>query len=319
MKLKEIYELAVNLGIETDVRSKELIKKQLEQVNKSYEKLSDEEKKLFDLDKLTNPFADTRILVGDVNQEISGVLAGIDMEVSEILLADRLREKGTSIDLVLTHHPEGKALAWLHEVMGLQADLWHKYGVPINIGDALIDQRAREVQRALSPLNHNRAIDAAKLLGFAYMSVHTPADNLVSQFLQEYVDSQEPLYLDDVIKALNKIPEYESASRIGAGPRILVGDGRKRAGKIMVMMTGGTGGPEDSIEKLAAAGVGTLIEMHLDEKLRKKAEEHKLNIVIAGHIASDSIGMNLFLDQLEKRGLTVYTCSGLVRHKRAAA
>ena len=56
--------------------------------------------------------------------------------------------------------------------------------------------------------------------------------------------------------------------------------------------------------------------MHLDEKLRKKADEFGLNVVIAGHIASDSIGINLFLDRLEKRGLTIKTCSGLIRVKR---
>lgn len=318
MRLKDIYELAVKIGIEKDIRSKEVIQKQLDQVKKGYEKLSEEEKKLFDKEKLTNPFADTRILAGDPEQEVNSVLAGIDMEVGEVLLADRLREKGQPIDLILTHHPEGKALAWLHEVMGLQADLWHKYGVPINVGDVLIDKRAREVQRGLSPINHNRAVDAARLLNFAFLTVHTPADNLVSNFLQNYLDSEEPIYLDDVVKVLNKLPEYESASLIGAGPRILVGDGRKRAGKIMVMMTGGTGGPEESIEKLAEAGVGTLVEMHMDEKLRKKAEEKKINVVIAGHIASDSIGMNLFLDELEKRGVTVHTCSGLVRYKRSA-
>lgn len=312
-----MYELAIKLGIEADVRGKELIQKQLQQTKEQYEKLSDDEKNLFELEKLTNPFADTRILAGDLEQEVTSVLAGIDMEVGEVILADRLREKGHPVDLILTHHPEGKALAYLHEVMGLQADLWHQFGVPINVGDVLIDKRAREVQRALSPLNHNRAIDAAKLLNFAFMSVHTPADNLVSRFLQSYVESKEPLYLDDVVKVLNQLPEYEVATRMGAGPKILVGDRHKRAGKIMVMMTGGTGGPEDSIEKLAEAGVGTLIEMHMEEKLRKKAEEKNINVIIAGHIASDSIGMNLFLDELEKRGLTVSVCSGLIRHKRS--
>jgi len=317
MKLKEVYELAIKLGIEADVRGKELIQKQLQQTKERYEKLTEDEKKLFDQEKLINPFADTRILAGDLEQEVNTVLAGIDMEVGEVLLADRLKEKGQPVDLILTHHPEGKALAYLHEVMGLQADLWHQFGVPINVGDVLIDKRAREVQRALSPLNHNRAIDAAKLLNFAFMSVHTPADNLVSRYLQSYIESKEPLYLDDVVKVLNELPEYEAASRHGAGPRILVGDGRKRAGKIMVMMTGGTGGPEDSIEKLAEAGVGTLIEMHMEEKLRKKAEEKNINVIIAGHIASDSIGMNLFLDELEQRGITVLVCSGLIRHKRS--
>jgi putative NIF3 family GTP cyclohydrolase 1 type 2 len=97
----------------------------------------------------------------------------------------------------------------------------------------------------------------------------------------------------------------------------VVGSGNLRAGKVLVLMTGGTGGPEASIEKLAAAGVGTVIEMHLDEKLRKKAEEHNVNVVIAGHVASDNIGMNLWLDKLEERGISIKACSGFVRVKRS--
>ena len=316
MKLKEIYELAIETGIEADPRGREVVKAELEKQKEAFEKLSVEDKALFDDDKLTNPYSDTRILAGDPDAEIGGLLAGIDIETQEIVLADRLREKGGPIDLLMAHHPEGAALAGLHEVMGLQADIWHAYGVPINVGDALMDTRAREVQRALSPANHDRAVDAAKLLGLAMMCVHTPADNLVSRFLQKLVDDEAPRYVDDVVKLLKTVPEYKAGVKIGAGPRVVVGSGSHRAGQALIVMTGGTGGPREAIEKLAAAGVGTLIEMHMDEKLRKKAEEHHLNVIVAGHIASDNIGVNLWLDKLEKRGVAVKTCSGVVRVKR---
>jgi hypothetical protein len=39
-------------------------------------------------------------------------------------------------------------------------------------------------------------------------------------------------------------------------------------------------------------------------------------VVIAGHIASDNIGLNLFLDQLVKGGVEVQTFSGLDRVSR---
>ncbi len=316
MKLREIYELAIETGIQADLRGREAVEAILARRQEAFEKLGDEDKPLFDTEKLTNPYADTRILNGDPEAEIGGLLAGVDMESPEVMLADRLREKGEPIDLIMAHHPEGAALAALHEVMGLQADLWHAYGVPINAGDALIDGRAREVQRALSPANHNRAVDAARLLDLPMICVHTPSDNLVSQFLQQLIDDEAPRYLDDVVKLLKTIPEYQAGAKINAGPRIVAGSGSNRAGKTVVVMTGGTGGPQEAIPKLAAAGVGTLIEMHIDEKLRKTAEKHHINVIIAGHIASDNIGINLWLDQLEARGLSVQTCSGIVRIKR---
>lgn len=316
MKLQEIYSLAIEVGIQNDPRGSEEIERLLEDTKKSYEKLEDKERELFDVETTRNPFSDTRILAGDLDLEIKGVLAGVDMEASEILLADRLKSDGKRVDLILAHHPEGRALAGLSDVMAMQADIWHKVGVPINIGDSLIGTRMTEVYRGLLPVNHNRAVDAAKLLGMAYMCCHTPADNLVTSFVQSHIDEREPIKLKDVVDALLEIPEYREAAKDKAGPTILVGDGGKRCGKVVVDMTGGTEGPEDALPKLAEAGVGTIVGMHLSEKLRKKAEECKLNVVIAGHISSDSIGMNLFLDKLADRGIEIIPCSGLYRVSR---
>ena len=82
-------------------------------------------------------------------------------------------------------------------------------------------------------------------------------------------------------------------------------------------MTGGTGGSEEAFEKLAIAGVGTVIGMHIGEKHRKEAEKNHINIVIAGHMASDSLGINLLLDKLQQEGIEILPCSGLIRIKRA--
>lgn len=318
MKLEEIYKIAIESGIEADPRGKEAIEGILKKKKEQLDKLPEEDKPFFDDESLTNPYGDTRILWGDADVEINGILTGIDIEIGEILLADRLNEKGQKINLLLAHHPEGRSLAQLYQVMGMQADVWHKFGVPINIGDFLIDKRAREVQRQLLPVNHNRPVDAARLLGLNYMNVHTPCDNLVSRFVQQRLDDRKPEVLGDVIKELKKIEEYAESAKQGFGPSILVGSPTTRAGKILVDMTGGTEGPKEAIEKLAQAGVGTLVNMHMSEKLRKKAEEAHINVVIAGHIASDAIGLNLYLDKLETKGLTnIVPASGLIRVKRA--
>lgn len=95
-----------------------------------------------------------------------------------------------------------------------------------------------------------------------------------------------------------------------------MGSKSRRAGKILVDMTGGTGGSEDAYGKLSQAGVGTLLVMHIGEKHRKEAEKNHVNVIIAGHMASDSLGMNLLLDGLEEKGVEIVPCSGLTRHKR---
>jgi hypothetical protein len=317
MKLGDIYDMAVRMGIEADPRDRVEIDRKLDQSKKSLDKLDDAEKPFFDRERLTNPFDDTRIMAGDREREVGELVAGIDMETQEVLLADRLNQQGRKIDLILTHHPEGPALAALHGVMSLQADVWAHQGVPVNVGDALISERASEVKRRMMPVNHMRAVDASELMGLAYMSCHTPADNLVNRFVATHLEAAEPRTLDEVVKALREIEEYRHAATQGCGPEIIAGSPDRRAGRISVDMTGGTEGPVEAFERLADAGVGTIVGMHFSEDIRKKADEKKMNLVVAGHIASDSIGMNHVLDEIESRGVKVTACSGLYRVKRS--
>jgi hypothetical protein len=104
---------------------------------------------------------------------------------------------------------------------------------------------------------------------------------------------------------------------MGFGPVLFTGTEENRVGKMAFSeITGGTEGSPKIYEKMAAAGIGTVISMHQSEEHRKEAEKYHINVVIAGHISSDSIGMNLFLDELEKKGIEILPTSGLIRHSR---
>ncbi len=316
MKLGEIYRLAIEKGMGKDPRTKAAVEKLLEKEKKLYAEMKEDEKKEYDRDRLFNPYGDTRLLYGDPEREVSRALAGIDMESGEVLLADRISGRGQKIDLIIAHHPEGKAMSALYQVMRLQEDVLAKFGVPINVAEGIMASRINEVKLGLMPLNHNRAVDAARLLDIPLMCVHTPADNQVNDFIQTLIDEKKPETLDDVLKLLKEIPEYAEAVNYNAGPTIVIGGKDKRAGRVMVDMTGGTSGSEDAYAKLAAAGVGTLIVMHIGEKHRKEAEKNHVNVIIAGHMASDSLGLNLFLDELARRGVEIIPCAGLLRYER---
>jgi len=318
LKLREIYDVCVNAGIDADARERAEIDMVLEKARKEYDKLEEADKPYFDTERLVNPYSDTRICVGDPEAEIRGILVGVDMETAEVLLADRLREKGAPIDLIFAHHPEGPGYANLHEVMYMQADLWAAQGVSIAAADTLIAARASEIRRHIMPVNHYRAIQSAELLGFASLSCHTPADNSVNAFVQAYLDEQAPRTLDDVVRTLREIPEYADAAKKGYGPAIVQGSGSARAGRMVADMTGGTEGPKDALNRLSAAGVGTLVGMHYSEEHRKRAEELGLNLIVAGHISSDVLGMNLILDKVEALGAVDIVCtSGMVRFRRS--
>lgn len=316
MTIQDIYQLFIEKGKEHDPRAAEVIARELTEIKKEFEELSEDKKGYFDQDRLINPYDDTRILCGKPTQKVKTILCGIDVEVQELLLADRLIEKGEKIDLVLAHHPEGKALLGLSGVMNLQEDVLMNQGVPIALAQGLLSSRINEIKRAFLPYNVQRGIDAARLLKLPFMCVHTPADNQVQWYLEQLFVQEDPQTVQEVLDLLEAIPEYQEAMRIGAGPLLITGEKKRRCGNIMVDMTGGTSGSADAYEKLANAGVGTIVCMHMSEAYRKEAEKHHLNIIIAGHIASDSLGMNLLLDELIKQGIKIIPFSGLYRIKR---
>lgn len=313
MTTQQIFDLAIQMGIKADLRGQTAVQKMLKRKKEQYDKMSKDQKAEFDTEALTNPYLDSRVHFDTGVKEVKKVLTGIDMEGEEILLAKELGD----IDLILAHHPRGKALADLADVMHLQAEVLAGYGVPINVAEGVQHEKISEVARGVNPINHYRVIDTARLLKISYINTHTPTDNLVANFLKNKITKTKLEYVGDVLKLLKDIPEYQAATKQGAGPRILTGNSNNHCGRVAVTeITGGTEGSPKIYEKMAQAGIGTVLAMHLSEEHKKEAEAAHLNIVIAGHISSDSIGMNLFLDQLEKKGIKIVPCSGLIRVSR---
>ena len=307
--------MAIDLAVKADLRGTEKVEWYLSRLNDKFSKLSQEKKEEFDQEKLTNPYSDTRILVDNQKSQIKKVLAGIDIGGAELLLADKLGD----IDLVIAHHPDGSALADLHDVMQLQAQVLAGYGVPINIAESVIKPRISEVARNVFSANHNRSVDMAKILGLDFMCTHTTADNLGARFLADLLNKETDKLetVGELLNLLKTISEYKEALKTKGGIKLFTGHEDNSCGKIAVTeFTGGTSGSKDIYEKMASAGIGTIIGMHMSEEHRKQAQKYHLNVVIASHMASDSLGMNLFLDEVESKGVELVPISGLIRIKR---
>src|SRR5512136_1965680 len=195
MKLREFYQKAIATGIENDPRGKEATLRDIEVRKKHFNSLSEDEKDLFDTESLNNPYSDSRILNGTGEEDIRSILVGID--------------------LLMSHHPGGRAYATLYEVMRIQSDILHRFGVPINVAEDLMDGRIKEVERKLMPVNHTRAVDAARLLGVPLVCLHTPSDNMVATYLQKTFDEKKPHTLTEVMNILKTLPEYREAAHNG--------------------------------------------------------------------------------------------------------
>jgi putative NIF3 family GTP cyclohydrolase 1 type 2 len=318
VKLKDLYRNVIEMGIAHDLRGRDEIERVLAEEKAKLEKLAPEEQEYFDRDRLFNPFSDTRILYGDPETEVKTAIAGIDMEGEEILLAYLLnRDAGQKIDLIISHHPKGYALSRLFDVMKLQADLLANCGITVSVAEKLMEKRISEIERRLMPINHNRAVDMARLLGLPFMCIHTAADNCVTSYLKKMFEQEKPAKLKDVLRLLREIPEYKKAARLQLAPKIINGSEDNKCGEIFVDMTGGTEGAKDVYEKYAVSGVSTIVGMHMSEEHLENAKKANLNVVIAGHISSDSLGLNLLLDGVEKKEkLGFVAVSGFERIRR---
>ena len=296
MNIQQLFDLAIETGIDNDPRGREKVEKILSKRREEFEELSQKKQADYDIEKLENPYSDSGILCGDPKKAVKRVLVGIDISSAEVLLAKELEKQGKKIDLIIAHHPEGKSLTNLHEVM---------------------EDRLRQVSQGVAPSNHYQAVDTAALLDIPMMNIHTPADNSVWKFVDEYLEKKDTESVGEIIEALKEIPEYKEGMKRNSGPVIFAGSEKSRAGKVVVSgMTGGTSGSEKIYERMSHFGIGTEVAMHIPEKHREEAVKHYLNIVIAGHMASDSIGMNIIMDKLESKGIEIIACSGFIRYSR---
>ena len=295
MNISQFFRKAIKIGIEHDPRGR---------------------KKLLTKFKGKNPYPDSQILHPGSLREIKNLLIGIDIGAAELLLADKIRgEQG--IDLVVAHHPAGKALAELVSVMRVQLHMLQQIGVPKEIASGMLQERMQEVNRKVLATNHMRSVDIARLLNIPFVCLHTVADNMAYYFVKNLMQRKKPTCLGDILKILEGIPEYSLAKKETVGPRILLGSLRRSPGKVFVEMTGGTEGPRGVIPKLYKAGVRTLISMHLSEEHFKQVKDTNLNVIIAGHISSDSLGLNLLLDRIDQdNAFKVVSCSGFRRISR---
>ena len=313
MKIQDIHALFTQMGIRADFRGMEGVQKLLDHKKAKFQKLLQKDQEEFDREALENPYMDSGVYHIAEDKEIRRVLVGIDIGPEEILLAKQLG----NIDLVIAHHPIGRGLAQLADVMDLQCDVYNYYGVPINVAEGLMKERISEVARGVNSSNHQRTVDTAKLLGVSVMNAHTSSDNMAAKFLKNIIESKKFEQVSDIVAALKDIPEYKEAMKIGVGPKVFAGSLDARCGKIaLTEITGGTEGSPKLYEKVAQAGIGTVIGMHISEEHKKQAEEAHVNIVIAGHMSSDSLGMNLLMDELQKQGVEIVACSGFTRFSR---
>ena len=144
---------------------------------------------------------------------------------------------------------------------------------------------------------------------------------MTRRFLQELLARQvDPDgSVGALLEVLGDVPEMRVSL---VKPEVWIGDVENAVGRVTVAIAGGTNGGYPVFRTYYAAGVKTILAMHIDEAdfLRLRAEvPADCNFIVTGHMPSDSIGINRLIWGLEDRGLVCTRTSGIIGVPRPAS
>jgi hypothetical protein len=247
-----------------------------------------------------------------VDGEVRRVYVGIDIDIAELLLAKTL-----GLDGVIGHHPIGShARLEMPTVIERHEAQMRAEGIPEDIARKLMLARRDPVAHALHTSNYDRVVEAAKQLQMPLMNIHLPADIVSRQFFIDFVtrvvDGQGTT-VGSLVDELKTIPEMEASL---VQPELWLGRPDDPVGRWIVQMAAGTNGGAAIYRTYYEHGINTILAMHIDDRDLRELEQLQLpqaNLVITGHMPSDSIGMNRVIAALEQRGLEVIAGSGVIR------
>jgi len=254
--------------------------------------------------------ADSQIFVKGDN--IRKILFGIDVDAAGLLLAKQL-----DFDAVIAHHPPGgeAQIYGLPEVMLRHIEQMKSVGISEKEARKALEVRRGELSRNRNVINYERVISVASMLDIPFLNIHTPVDvitrNEFDEYIGSFLSSNKNAKISDLLKSLNEIDEI---TRGLTKPALRIGNEESNVGKFFVAMSAGTNGGAVVAKAYFKAGINTLLYMHLGEVDYKKLKKEKVkgNLIVTGHMPSDSIGINIYIRELEKRGILVERFSGVI-------
>lgn len=259
-------------------------------------------------------FPDSGIIYKAKNDHlIKKIAVGVDVEAAELLYAH-----AQNCDLVIAHHPVGVPSVRVAEEILFHNDNLGHYGVPGRKIAATIEKSAQKERRRSAAYNLTREASLAKDMDMDFIVLHTPMDIVGVKRMETLLTKEKCHTLEDCLDLLGTLEEFSMARAFGQEPFIAHGEPTAKIGKIS--FTEFLGAEESSPEiflPLKEAGVDTILVPHFSEDFFHAAKDANLQIIYCGHMASDSLGINIFLDTLlaEDPTIKIMPLGGLLRTK----
>ena len=240
---------------------------------------------------------------------ISHLLLGIDVGAAELFMARQL-----GYHAVVAHHPAGFAGPYW-EVYRLHVGQMVAAGVPRAEAEAAVAERIAGFEAAAQRENYDHIASIARLLETPFLNIHSPLDEVGRRIMQATVDEAlavNPAATVATLRAaLLRLPEFAAAR---TQMQVALGGWDTPAGRVVVSHGAYTNGGYRVARAYLTHGVDTLCCIHfpLEDAQRLAAEGVRGNILVMGHIAGDSVGINPYVARLRADGLEVTTFSGVI-------
>ncbi len=237
---------------------------------------------------------------------------GVDIGEAELLLAKQL-----GCDVAIAHHPAGGlASVDFHRILEKQYEFMVRAGVAPGAAPQVADEMKERVEVRDHAANYDRTPAVARLLGLALLNVHNPLDELGRRIMVGTLAKSGAgrSSVADAVGTLEGLPEFKaSATKIA----VRLGSSKNRLGRYAVHHGAGTNGGYAVARAYFGAGVDTVLHIHIaPEELRRLREDPAVpegkNLIVTGHMASDSVGINPYVRRLRVEGLEVVCAGGVV-------
>ena len=242
--------------------------------------------------------------------EIERILFGIDLKGSDLVIAS-----AQGYDCAISHHPVGgSSTLRFHEVLERHVDQMVDAGVPRDVAEETMRATIEERRVLNSMINYDHDPSVAALLDIAYLNIHTPLDEIGRRRMAEAAAElgRDATVAELVDRFYEAFGEFRNAA---TEIEVRVGKPGNRLGRVVVSHGAGTNGGYPVAKAYYGHGIDTVIYIHCrpadSSKLIAEFGEAK-NLIVTGHIASDSVGINPYVERLRGEGLDVTTFSGIV-------
>jgi putative NIF3 family GTP cyclohydrolase 1 type 2 len=239
--------------------------------------------------------ADSAVHVKGKN--ISKVLIGINIGTAELMLAKQL-----GCDGVIAHHPIGIAAVNFYKVFDRHLDYMIEHGVPKKIAREAVEKLKERIETRNHADIYSDVAGAAKALGMPLVNIHQPCDEYMRRVILHAIKAGRTEYVSDIVRSISKIPEFRHAA---TKVQVRFGNQNNKAGRWTLVVAAGTNGGFHIAKAYLQHGVSTVIYLHIDYGELTKMREEKLegNLIVMGHLAGDSIGLNGLAERLEDLGI----------------